>query len=826
MKNKLIISLTMICLMCSLAIAGGFDVSYSTDDIWVRGSSSDDTEMTFFICPNEWSQFHVKLFEGGVAISDQSAISFVGDDCVEVATSTTFPLTTLEEDTQYCMTARGYNSKTHAYSYEYTGCGSTAPVGEECSLTQTCLGTRCTITKGTCFSDYTTIDIDVYDIYENKVKDYTPRAFLSSMAYEVPEYNKNYLVRFKLSTVALDNLFLYDYLEVGSCNDNRFELGLGVGKTSVDVNVVGSVSEYTSFSWGVEKLFGDTYQPIVNGESTSKDFTVSDLDSSTQYRIAVRGNNPCESGYLHYRNFITKTGDTLIQNWTISLDTGITTANISVAQGDIGTGYQFKLYESDGDLISFNETAVPYINYTELSQGTEYLISVGVDFDDGTVYHSQFFSLDLNTSNYFLGTTPSEELSYCSFIDIWFYNSSDGEIDFPFPDGSLTLNLTAVNGTDVVEQIIGLYGGFNRQSIPFNNLTPSSEYDLNATITIDSNEQMFFNSTETIITESVNTSQPLNFYYEITEDSFNDFRAGLRGDIDVDCQVYLDQCGKIHATNFEIQLWDNTTDVPLMIGTGYNFNSTFNITNLLFDHDYFISIILPKINNDTFESYNYSLVPTTLDSVICDGVKYIKSFGADFSFTEENVNVQTSLFDKHNNYGSIETEWRIFVMRPNKEIVSQKTFFSTYISPYQEIGAYDSEEETVEIAVFRDISCDITPYQKQTLTHRQDYTIQLDTDIIKKFGFFQPLYNTFDDLFPSTTAKFFAVMFVAVILGAVAWIFSVVNGVPFGWAIGLIPVVLGLILLYSINSLPVALTFIFGIVVALVLFMIALKSMG
>lgn len=808
-----------------------YNLLYSGGDFDVYGSGEKGNDITWYICPASWSQFNTRWDS---PTGDNYNIAVAGEPCARFSTSSAFGVRTNYDDI-YQLFVRGYDRATDILSEQVVGTCTTAESDARCNtLSISCVGIFCKIDRGSLCDSYEVADVFVREVGVTGVKAYKINVDIDSASlsnFIVPEINKDYFFELRLHTDVgdyTDDVLAFRQVTIGGCVSPTFRLAVASSKTTADVSIIASgggiLEEYDSYGWTIYKQNYGEYQYYDSGTAFGKDFEITGLIAGKSYKVVVQGVNTCSNGYTHYATFSTAVDSgTIDESWSLDITTNTTYATLEV-NPNVTTSYTYQVYDGDGDLVEQNLTSADSIHYKNLVQGVEYLGVATAHFPAGKVTKAGLFTLALDTSNYTLRLVQNDADAFCVLYEYYFTNGTDDVVYYPFPLGSNSMNLSFDSATDDHEYDIGFYGGWNKRSGGYWNLSPSNTYSMNMTIQPDASIQHFSNDTVDFETIAVNVSEPLSFYYHATEESVLDWQNNERADLDMNISIYYENCGRMRpAYSLVYTLWDNSSTAPIRISEPTAVNSYFEIPNLLYGREYFIeaqNVTLANVYGSpttTVVSANYSLIPSAMEVITCDGVQINIPFIANFSTDVDQLYIMTNDYDNHNDYSGITTVWTVWVSNNENNIISsEKIFTSDWLSQFSHVGEFDDTKEDIHVVVKRDITCTSAG---QTVSHEQVYDIDTGVRIEEKYGLFQPLYNIFDDYFPTPFGKFMAIMLPMALFGFIGWMVALSQGIPMSWSVALLPLVVGMIISWFMGIIPTFIMAGVGLIIAVLVIM-------
>lgn len=813
---KIFALFVMIFVSFSIASASGeFGILGVGEDIKIVRATQYDDSFDVYVCPNTWTDYVVNVYKDGVKQAIESYWSEVSDDCMKFNTGLLVTdmysgsRLSLTPNTNYEIKITGRDSATRTYSPYYSLFTTTAG-SYECNQNEmTCLGTICTITKGTCSSELTHVTITGYDMRGNVVFEKAKSTWGDSKTIMLPNYNTAYLIKIYSSDSGLTKSNTqYIYKEIGSCMSPSFQTAISSQQSTARIDITGGVSEYTSFSWTLYKYVAGTYSGVTTGTTASKTIMLSGLNPSTTYRIAIQGNNPCGNGQLITRDFTTISGT--INNFTLQKTYSGSSVNISISP-NVSASYEFMLYTFiDGVYMYSNTTSNPYFVYTDaqISHGVPYLVVVKSVQASGNAYNQTILLLN-STGYYSLSVEQFTNNSYDSIMKLTLNNTMERTL---FPYQRFSINHTWNSSTESKSALIWYQGGDDEIFYNIMNLTASSVYTYKAVMTDEAG--MTYNATKTWTTPAVNTSDYV-LYFELEPESAKLYSEGL---IDhVNTWVYARK-GLTDSENVTFRLWDNESGIPFLIKDLDASSSPLYVTKLLPERAYIFEAVQPYFKGVLHESKNMTMIPARTGKFSCHNIDFSEWFDAEFSFSNDVINIKTSTTATADEQNYITTNWMSYVLQPNGTsnstgiilnvpngyaVYSQKTFLGkNEITSFEPIGEYPQNEDKTYVWVVRYVTCS-GDTETQHIFSRM-FEIKTQDSISEKFGAFQGIYNVFDELFPSQMSKFIAVMGIATAIGLLGWFLSIMNEIPFSWAIGLTPIALGFILLFVIDAIPIS----------------------
>ena len=804
--------------MVSIASASGeFGMLGVGEDIKMVRATQYDDSFQVFVCPNTWTDYVINVYKDGVKQAIESYFSETSDDCMDfntknlVSDMASMTSLTLDPSTTYEVKIMGRDPATRTYSSYYSLFDTTAG-SYECNQNElTCIGLSCTLVKGSCHADLNYVKITGYDVRGNVVFEKVKSSWGSSKSFSLPDYNKAYLIKIYSSDNALTKSNTqYIYHETGSCVAPSFITSISSQQSTARIDIVGSVSEYSSFSWTLYKYVSGTYQYANTGTTSDKTIMLSGLYPSTSYRIAIQGNNACSNGKLITRDFTTIAGT--INNFTISKTYSGSDVNVSVSP-NVSASYEFMLYTFlDGNYMYSNTTSNPYYVYTnaQISYGVPYLVVVKSVQASGIAYNQTIITLDA-TGYYSLHVDQFSSNSYDSIMLLTMQNILGENTTFPYQ--RFSINHTWNSSTESKSELIWYYGGVDELFYQIKNLTASASYTYKAVMTDEGG--FTYNATKTWTTPAINTSD-YQIYFELISESAEDYSKGLRDD--VNAWVYVRK-GLTDAENVTYRIWDNESGVPFLIknSTMSITGSPIMITNLLPERNYVFECVEPIFKGITHDPKNFTMIPARTGKFSCANQDFSEWFDAQFTFSNDQINIMTDISESADAQTRISTIWMASVLQVNGTnnysgvVVDVPSGYSVYshknflgrneITSFEPIGIYPQNDDKTYVWVTRSVTCVGDSVSKHTFSRM--FEIDTAISVSEKFGAFQGLYNLFDDLFPSQLSKFIAVMGIAVCIGLIGWFMAIMNEIGFSWAIGLTPIVLAFVFLFVIDAIPI-----------------------
>lgn len=811
----------------SIASASEFSLTASQIPINNVEYSSDTDSADIFICPNTWTQYDIELFKGASKIGTTLHWADTSGECAEVKDIKKY-FGELDEYSNYMVVLRGINWATGKVSNIYEQAFYTSKSGYEChDNTVSCLYGICTVTKANCDSTMKYFAISVYDIAKGTTS-YPFSTFKSWLSFGnkytlALEYNKNYLV----SIATLDELsYSYvdtqtEYISSGSCRNPVFVLGSAETSNSTKISIFGDIGEYKTFTWNIYKFEGGSYKFAQSGVSNSKDFTITGLQSSTKYKVNVLGNNPCESGASSYVEFTTTGATTPI---TLNYTESMGDYNITISP-NASSLYEFSVFETTtGAKLLTNTTTNNYFMVENVSLGASLTIVVKSFQTYGTTEASLVIYRDASS---FQISTEAYSYSQTEIHHAMFFEYTNGTKTY-FPAQRLNATIHAVNGTDIhtFSDILSGYNGNNIHSTNMYGLTPSTYYTIYSNLT--ANDGLVYSATTNATTMAQNTSS-YSADFSISDASRDAYVLGSRMDIDV--YAYIKTGLLTYASGFSYELYENTTGAGKIIPVKSETSVTGNYA-LLYDiipeRTYIFAVKNPVINGVTYTDRNFTLSYMSLVSVECAGETYIIPFNSTFQLNSGKISIYPSAEDSGlRSFNEVTTKWTSTVLTPEPraddngtyvyDVVSDRIFTNNIFTSYEEVGDYDTTYDTAIVQISRTLYCSGTPI---AFTER-DWIIPT-TESTGQYGAIQGVYDFFDEYFPTQFSKFFIIMGISILIGIFAWASLSFNGVSSGWAVGLVPVVLGFIISWIIGAVPLAIVgFLALLIIGLILFKVA-----
>jgi hypothetical protein len=828
--NKLVILAFMFAfIFIGVSFAGNtYGMMSSGSNVKMLVTTDYTDSFDIYACPNEWSSYIMELYSGATKICD-GQISFAGESCVKLNTKngmqdvTTKGICTLTPGTTYGVKATPYDYSTKSYGNYIWAFPRTAETGYECNKnTLNCVSSVCQVTRGTCDAGLYDVQLYLFDTKANLLWHSEKSIWLKPITFAVPAAYSNFVLVVESTDVTAAHVDTQIIpFNTGTCTNPAFSTAISSHITDAQIQIMGdSLGEYTSFGWSLSKKVGTSLQYIDSGTITSKSLTLSGLYASTEYLVTFEGINRCGSGYFTSRTFTTGTSPVTIANFSLVTTYGTGWVNITITP-NVSAYYEARLYNNVlGEyLTTYNSTTNHFVfNTTHLVYGTPYLVVIKSLQSGGAVYNQTV--IELNSTNiFYLGLIQAVDTAFSASFELSYYNST-GQITFP-PQRYL-INNTWNSSTSTARSWGWVDGGADYYSYTANNLTNNTAYTFTSIVTSE-NDFSWTNST-TWTTPSINISDWYP-YCVLEPESVSLFNAGLIDDVNYWCYAKV---GDEDADSWAYRLWDNESGSPFLIYDSVNSSADYLIiSQLIPDRRYTMEFYNVTFHGILFDSQNLTLIPSRQQLFNCNGIEYHSSFDAEFQYSNDNLYFKTTIYDTDTS--QISTSWAAYVLYYNSTAtwngvipagyseVSHNSVLNNNVDSFALIGPYKTDVDSNYVFIKRQVNCKGSTDIAATFT--QFYTVPTSSVITAKYGLFQGLYDFFDDLFPGPTAKFFAIMFVSLLLGLAGWTISLLNSIPLSWAIGLLPVIIGAIICWLLGVVPGAVIAGLGlIIIALVLY--------